>query len=120
MLFGFFFGLEFLSFSKDQIDYELPDGKQISMRSEAYTITEALFNPELVKEGSAASKEEEKNYFFKGCYQMISETVNRADIDVRRELYSNIILCGGNTLFGNFNERLEKHLADVVPLVNFF
>lgn len=32
------------------------------------------------------------------------------DVDIRPDLYTNIILSGGNTLFPNFDERLKREL----------
>ena len=33
---------------------------------------------------------------------MVVESIGKADIDIRRELYSNIIITGGNTMFTGF------------------
>jgi len=37
---------------------------------------------------------------------MIADMVNTCDIDIRKDLYSNIILCGGNTLLGGIVEKI--------------
>jgi len=36
-------------------------------------------------------------------------------IDVRRDLYSNIVLSGGSTMFLNFEERLRKEMQELAP-----
>ena len=37
------------------------------------------------------------------------------DPDVRKDLYSNIILSGGSTMFENFEERLYKEVKELAP-----
>lgn len=37
------------------------------------------------------------------------------DLDVRKDLYSNIILSGGSTMFENFGERLYKEVKALAP-----
>jgi actin-related protein len=44
---------------------------------------------------------------------MIIDSVNKSDLDIRKELFSNIFMCGGNTLFQGFLERLQKQLMTV-------
>mmetsp|Transcript_49981 Transcript_49981/g.159955 ORF Transcript_49981/g.159955 Transcript_49981/m.159955 type:complete len:103 (+) Transcript_49981:291-599(+) len=46
---------------------------------------------------------------------MSMESVNKCDVDVRKELYSGILLTGGNTIFPNVKERLERELAEQAP-----
>ena len=41
---------------------------------------------------------------------MIEQSVEKIDIDVRKELLSNIIVVGGNCRLHNFIERLQKEL----------
>jgi len=45
-----------------------------------------------------------------GYHQMIIDAINKTDLDVRKEMYSNIFVCGGNILFNGFPERLQKQL----------
>jgi actin-related protein len=46
---------------------------------------------------------------------MILESISRADVDIKRELFANIVLTGGTTMLKNFSERLQKILPDVAP-----
>jgi actin-like protein 6A len=78
--------------------YELPDGKTVDLADEKYAILDKLFQPSKESTG------------FNGYQQMIVDSINRSDLDIRKELYSNILLCGGNTLFTGFPERLQKQL----------
>ena len=64
-------------------NYELPDGQQITVGNERFRCPEALFNPSLIGREDA------------GITQMVYNTIMKCDIDVRRELYGNIVLSGG-------------------------
>ena len=48
---------------------------------------EILFNPEIV--GMECP----------GIHDMLMDSINKVDLDLRRTLYSNIVLSGGSTLF---------------------
>ena len=39
----------------------------------------------------------------------------KCDIDIRRDLYSNIVLSGGTTMFPGLLERLNKELINLAP-----
>ena len=80
--------------------YELPDGRQIDLGEEKFSLMERLFHP--VKEQPG----------FSGFHQMILDAVSKGDVDIRKEMSSNIFVCGGNTLFPNFGERLQKQLLN--------
>jgi len=41
---------------------------------------------------------------------MIMDAINRGDLDIRKEMYSNILVIGGNTLLPGFIERMQKQL----------
>ena len=43
---------------------------------------------------------------FTGVQNMVVDTIGRTDIDIRRDLFQNIIISGGNTCFRGFMERL--------------
>lgn len=64
-------------------EYVLPDGHCIQVGSERFRCPEALFNPSLI------GREEG------GVTRLLYDTIMRCDIDVRRELYGNIVLSGG-------------------------
>lgn len=44
---------------------------------------------------------------------MVYDSITRCDMDIRKELYGNVIVTGGNTLFAGFTERLLKRLNDL-------
>ena len=44
-------------------------------------------------------------------HELATESVTECDLDVRSDLYANVILSGGSTLFEGLPKRLEKELA---------
>ena len=50
-----------------------------------------------------------------GVHESISNAIGRADLDMRKELYSNIVLAGGSTLTKGFGDRLLKELITLAP-----
>lgn len=85
--------------------YELPDGKVIQVGVERLQIPECLFNPAYL---SVLPVDKERKS--SGVQDMIMESVNLCDVDVRRDLCSGIIVTGGNTLYSGFTERLTEEL----------
>ena len=58
-------------------------------------------------------------YSFKGIHNMVLDSINRSDIDIRKELLSNIIVCGGNTLLTGVVEKLQQKVSETAPQVHF-
>ena len=83
--------------------YELPDGTQVQMTAfERQSITEKLFqNPLAYMSKEEAEKHKELNGF-PGVQQMIVESISKSDIDIRRDLFQNVILSGGNSMLKGF------------------
>jgi len=65
---------------------------------------EALFKPSLLGKDSSP-----------GIHEAINNCINKCDIDLRIQLYSNIVLSGGSSLFPGFFERLNSELCDLFP-----
>lgn len=84
--------------SEDELPYKLPDGQTIHISSEKHLCTELLFNPLLVGNESD------------GVHQMILNSIGKCDVDIRRNLFSSIVLSGGNTLFDGYGDRLLYEL----------
>jgi len=83
--------------------YELPDGNIITIGSERFRCPEALFKPSMV--GLEAS----------GIHETTFNSINRCDIDVRKDLYSNIVLSGGTTMYEGLPERMSKEIQALAP-----
>jgi actin-related protein len=50
-----------------------------------------------------------------GIHELIYNSIMKSDIDIRKDLYQNIILSGGNTMFPGFGERIQKELKALAP-----
>lgn len=48
-------------------------------------------------------------------HHMVLEAINSCDIDIKRQLFNNIILTGGNSLLSGFSSRLQSILTDISP-----
>ncbi|CAH7685037.1 actin family [Phakopsora pachyrhizi] len=75
-------------------DFKLPDGSVVRLGPERFRATEILFNPELIGEE------------YTGIHQVVVDSINRTDLDLRKHLFHNIILSGGTTLCKGFGDRL--------------
>jgi actin-related protein len=84
--------------------YELPDGNKIKLGDERFRCPEVLFQPQII------SMEE------KGVQEMILSSIQKCDIDLKKEMFSNVVLSGASTLFEGFKERLNKELTKISPL----
>lgn len=60
--------------------------KMLQLGSERFRAPEILFNPELIGQEYA------------GVHQVVVDSINRVDLDLRKSLFSNIVLSGGSTL----------------------
>ena len=83
--------------------YELPDGTHVVIRDQRIRCPEALFKPSMAgKEGNGISQT---------CY----DSIQKCDIDIRKNLYNCIILSGGTTMFNGLPERLTKDMKSLAP-----
>jgi actin len=46
-------------------------------------------------------------------HERIFDSINACDVDLRKEMYGNVVLSGGNTTFPGFAERLQKELVEL-------
>jgi len=83
--------------------YTLPDGQQVTLNAERFAAPEAFFQPSFVGMESC------------GVHELTYNSVMKCDVDIRKDLYSHIVLAGGSTMFLGFADRLEKELVDLAP-----
>ncbi|CAF2354558.1 unnamed protein product [Rotaria sp. Silwood2] len=86
-----------------ETNYELPDGQIITIGNERFRCPEALFKPSMI------GREED------GIAKMVYNTIMKCDIDVRRELYANIVLSGGTTMYSGITDRMGKEIKTLAP-----
>ena len=84
-------------------NYELPDGNVITIANERFRCAEVLFNPNMI--GKEAS----------GAHDTMFQTIMKCDVDIRKDLYCNIVLSGGTTMFPGIAERLTKEVTALAP-----
>ncbi|OLP87699.1 actin [Symbiodinium microadriaticum] len=85
-------------------DFRLPGGRTVQLQDERWRCPEALFNPSLV--GLECF----------GVSGMVWDSISRCELDVRKNLLSNVVLSGGCTMFPGFSERLSKELRALAPV----
>jgi len=83
--------------------YELPDGQIITVGAERFRCPEVLFKPSLI------GKEAE------GIHQTTYDSIMKCDVDIRKDLYGNIVLSGGTTMFDFIADRMEKEIKNLAP-----
>ena len=52
---------------------------------------------------------------YEGIAENLHHAIQKCNEEFRSELYSNVILSGGNTLFPGLQERLQKELQHIAP-----
>jgi actin beta/gamma 1 len=89
--------------SDNEKTYELPDGNIITVGSERFRCPEVLFQPSFV--GKEAS----------GIHDTTFQSIMKCDVDIRKDLYANVVLSGGTTMFSGIGERMTKELTALAP-----
>jgi len=83
--------------------YTLPDGQVIVIGNERFRCPEVLFKPHHI--GSESE----------GIHKVTFDSIMKCDFDIRKELYGNIVLSGGTTMFQGLPERMEKEIKALAP-----
>ncbi|RIA97220.1 actin-related protein [Glomus cerebriforme] len=79
-------------------DFTLPDGNVVKLGTERFKAPEILFNPELI------------GLEYAGIHQVVVDSINRVDLDLRKALFANVVLSGGSTLYKDFGTRLLNEI----------
>ena len=97
------------------ITYELPDGNTIEVGAERFQIPELLFQPDILKDLDVNVPSLSGDVKLKSIQELVLECINNSDVDVRKDLWGNLVLCGGGSMFTNMRERLDGALFDHAP-----
>ncbi|XP_064595283.1 uncharacterized protein LOC135461926 isoform X2 [Liolophura sinensis] len=89
--------------SEKEVRYELPDGNMVTVESERFMASEVLFDPMLIGKD------------FPGVHEKLFSTLMKCDMDMRKDLYANLIISGGTTLLSGFAERLNTEMGKLIP-----
>ena len=83
--------------------YVLPDGEQLTIGREKHECTELLFQPSLIGSNDNA------------IHTSIMQSISRCDDEIKDEMFANIILSGGNTMFAGLKGRLQNEIQNIFP-----
>lgn len=83
--------------------YELPDGQVITISNERFRCPETLFQPAFIGMESA------------GIHETTYNSIMKCDVDLRKELYANIVLSGGSSMFPGIVNRLQEEIIRLAP-----
>jgi actin len=83
--------------------YELPDGQVITIGAERFRCPEVLFQPSFI--GMEAA----------GIHETTYNSIMKCDVDIRKDLYGNIVLSGGTTMFPGIADRMSKEITALAP-----
>ena len=85
------------------IDPRSKQSRECEIGYERFMAPEVFFRPELVGNG------------IRSLPEIVHESIQASPIDYRKNLFSNIVLSGGSTMFPNFAPRLELELRNSLP-----
>ncbi|XP_054858619.1 actin-like isoform X2 [Eublepharis macularius] len=83
--------------------YELPDGRVITIGNERFRCPEALFQPAFLGMESC------------GIHELTFNAIMRCDVDIRKDLYANIVLLGADATYPGMADRLQKEITPLLP-----
>jgi len=83
--------------------YKLPDGTIFTIGNKRFRCTEILFRPSLLGMDVA------------GIHESTYNSLMKCDIAIRKQLYGNIILSGGTTMFPGITDRMQRELTNLSP-----
>ncbi|XP_038057477.1 actin-5-like [Patiria miniata] len=83
--------------------YELPDGQIITIGNERFRCPELMFQPSFIGIESA------------GLQETTYQSIMKCDVDIRKDLYANMVLSGGSTMFPGIADRMQRELTTLAP-----
>ncbi|KAJ3427144.1 actin [Anaeramoeba flamelloides] len=84
-------------------NYELPDKQVITLGNERFRCSEVLFKPSLM------------GYQEAGIHETTYNSIMKCDVDIRKDLYLNIVAAGATSMLPGYAERLQKEIAALAP-----
>lgn len=85
--------------------YHLPEGSVITVGTERFRCPEPLFHPDFLEGHENAL----------GIHDCIFDSISKCDSDIHQELYQNIILSGGTSMFPGISYRLQQEVQNSAP-----
>ncbi|KAL6060345.1 actin [Balamuthia mandrillaris] len=84
--------------------YELPDGFVYRVNQERFQCPEALFKSSLI--GLAHGEH--------SIHQLALDSITACDAGLQGELFGNVVLCGGTSMFAGFADRFNRELSTLL------
>lgn len=75
----------------------------ITLGSERFRCAEVLFNPSMIGMESV------------GIHDTTFNSIMKCDVDIRKDLYNNVVLSGGTTMFPGIADRMSKEITALAP-----
>ena len=75
----------------------------ITIGSERFRCPEVLFQPSMLGVEGA------------GIHETTYNSIMKCDVDIRKDLYANIVLSGGTTMFPGIADRMTKDITALAP-----
>jgi len=73
------------------------------MGNERFRAPECLFQPSYLGMESP------------GIHEYVYKSIMKCDIDIRKDLYANIVMSGGSTMFPGVADRMQKEITSMAP-----
>ncbi|XP_069109037.1 LOW QUALITY PROTEIN: actin, cytoplasmic A3-like [Argopecten irradians] len=83
--------------------YELPDGQVITIGNERFRCPEALFLPSFVEKSCDS------------VHKITYNSIMKCNVDIRKDLYANMVLSGGTTMYPGIVDRMQKEITNLAP-----
>ena len=84
--------------------YIYKDGQIITIGSERFRGPEVIFQPNFI------GKE-------RRIHRLCFNSIMKCDVDIRKDLYGNIVLSGGSTMFDGIAERITKEIKQALLIL---
>ncbi|CAF1812475.1 unnamed protein product, partial [Brassica oleracea] len=84
-------------------NYEMPDGQVITIGAERFRCPEVLYQPSMIGMENP------------GIHETTYNSIMKCDVDIRKDLYGNIVLSGGTTMFPGIADRMSKEITALAP-----
>ncbi|MCQ6513333.1 hypothetical protein NPN18_26580, partial [Vibrio parahaemolyticus] len=75
----------------------------ITLGNERFRAPEALFQPSVLGLESV------------GIHVTTFNSIMKCDVDVRKDLYGNIVMSGGTTMYPGLSDRMQKEITALAP-----
>jgi actin, other eukaryote len=83
--------------------YKLPDGRLVCLGEELVRCPEVLFEPYFTGMSS------------RGIHFSVDTCISMCEVQLRSQLYENVLLAGGSTMFPGLAERLTAEIGSLAP-----